>query len=244
MQKKLTDYEKAQNFNKMIAYIHSIRFKRVIKIFTQLEKNRTTPINVLEIGTANGKLYEILDKRFSIKYVGIEINSKSVEVVKERYSHKDNFKIIHDSVLNVIEEIKKYDIDVIIALETLEHIPERLVVRLMEQFALTKAKLFLFSVPVEVGPIIWIKNISSFLMGYYRHKQYTLKETFWASIYKLYKLPPHHQAEHKGFDWRWLAQTIHQNLEIKSIQKFPFKWLPAALANSLFFIVKKRSKAQ
>jgi predicted O-methyltransferase YrrM len=46
----------------------------------------------------------------------------------------------------------------------------------------------------------------------------------------------------KGFDWRWLAQTIRQNFSINSIKKFPFNILPAAFATSVFIIATPRKQ--
>ena len=71
-------------------------------------------------------------------------------------------------------------------------------------------------------------------MGYDRHKEYTLKETFWSGLYQLDKLKPH-TTEHKAFDWRWLKHNIRQHMIIKSINKSPFNIVPSALAPSICF---------
>jgi len=69
-----------------------------------------------------------------------------------------------------------------------------------------------------------------------------MKETFWAGFYKLDKLPPH-TTGHKGFDWRWLAQTIRHNFCIQKIISFPLNFIPAGLASSVFIISQLRSDA-
>lgn len=81
--------------------------------------------------------------------------------------------------------------DIIVALETFEHIPEHDVVRIVEAVAASKPRLFVCSVPVEVGPAIWLKNVGSLVTGYMRHKEYRWSETFWAGLYQLDRLPPH-----------------------------------------------------
>ena len=111
--------------------------------------------------------------------------------------------------------------------------------RIIEEIAKIEPKLFICSVPVEIGPAIWFKNIGSLVTGYMRHTEYTWAETFWAGFGKLDKLPPHGTG-HKGFDWRWLAQTIRHNMEIEEIRKFPFSLFPAGLSTSVFFIAKPR----
>ena len=128
------------------------------------------------------------------------------------------------------------NIDVVVALETLEHIPEGDVVRLVEKISRLKPLLFCCSVPVEVGPSIWCKNLGSFLMGYRRTK-YTLSQTIWAGLYKLDKLP-RHGSTHRGFNWLWLAQTIRYNFRIEKIKTLPFGFIPAWLAPTVFFVAK------
>jgi hypothetical protein len=129
--------------------------------------------------------------------------------------------------------------DVLVALETLEHIPEHDVVRIIEAAAAMRPTLFVCSVPVEIGPAIWLKNVGSLVMGYTRHKEYLWRETFWAGLYQLDKMPPH-STGHKGFDWRWLAQTIRHNMKVTEIRKLPARMLPAAVAFSVLLVAEPR----
>lgn len=147
--------------------------------------------------------------------------------------------MIHDSAANALATLEHTDI--IVALETLEQIPEHDVVRIVEAVAAAKPRLFVSSVPVEIGPAIWLKNVGSLVTGYMRHKEYRWSETFWAGLYQLDKLPPH-DTGHKGFDWRWLAQTIRHNMKIKEIRRFPLSILPAAVAFSVFMIAEPREQ--
>ncbi len=232
------EYEKNQNFNALVAWLHSLRYKNIIKLFDELEQlNNGNTIRVVEIGCGYAKLYSMLNDRFNIEYTGIELNEFLVEKAIERYQHRPNFTIIHDAVENKIDLIN--NADVIIALETLEHIPEHIVVRIIEKIAEIGPRVFACSVPVEIGPAIWLKNIGSLFFGYVRHKEYTWKETFWAGLSKLDNLPSHGTG-HKGFDWRWLAQTIRHNMKIIKIQGFPFGFLPSGLCTSMFFVAIPR----
>src|SRR5690606_3532533 len=120
-------------------------------------------------------------------------------------SSEPNFRVMQGSALDCLERIESAD--VIVALETLEHIPEPIAFRIVERIAALKPKLFLCSVPIEIGPSIVFKNVGSALCGYVRHRSYGWRDTFWAGIYQLHKLPPH-STSHKGFDWRWLAHII------------------------------------
>lgn len=235
-----TVYEKNQKFNALVSWLHSYRYKNILRVFEKLsESNNGTPIRIVEIGCAHAKLYSLLNDRFKINYIGIEPHEVFVKIAEERYQSQSNFEIIHDTAEKQLNKIA--DVDIVVALETFEHIPEHIVVRIIEEVAKIKPKLLICSVPIEIGPAIWFKNMGSLATGYMRHTEYTWKETFWAGLGKLDKLPPHGTG-HKGFDWRWLAQTIRHNMRIKEIRRFPFGFLPVGLSTSVFFIAEPRQK--
>lgn len=229
-----TYYEKNQSFNPLVAWLHSIRYKYLMELFDQVEsENPAKQIRVVDIGCAHAKSFGLLNKRYNINYVGIELDSHFAETAKSRYETHSNFRIINDSIENHYAELE--NVDFIMALETLEHIPEHIVVRLVETIAIANPKYFVCSVPNEVGPIVWIKNIGSLLMGYMRHTEYKWCETLYAGIYQLEKVQTHGTG-HKGFDWRWLAQTIRHNRKITKIMSSPFRWLPKTFSVSIIFI--------
>lgn len=233
-----TPYEKNQRFNPVVSWLHSFRYKKVFAAFSEVaQKNIGKKINVVEIGCAHAKLFSVLNGPFDIDYTGIEVDPVSVEAARARYAQYPNFKLIQESANTAVSYMKGADI--IVALETLEHIPEHDVVRIIEAIANAQPKLFMCSVPVEVGPAVWLKNIGSVITGYMRHTEYCWTETFWAGLYQLDKLPPH-ETRHKGFDWRWLAQTIRHNMRIIEIRRFPLGFLPAAFAFSVFIVAVPR----
>lgn len=238
MIKNETEYEINQRFNSLVSWLHSYRYKNILRVFEKLSASKNgNSIRVIEIGCAHAKLYSILNDRFKLDYIGIEPDAGFVQAAQERYQSQPNFRIIHDVAEKQFHIIA--DADIVVALETLEHISEHIVVRIVEEIAKTQPKLFVCSVPVEVGPAIWFKNLGSLATGYMRHTEYTWKETFWAGVGKLDMLPPHGTG-HKGFDWRWLAQTIRHNMQIKEMRKFPFGVFPAWLSTSVFFIAEPR----
>jgi hypothetical protein len=233
-----TYYEKNQRFNFIVSWLHSFRYKNILTLFRSVARKTTGKrIELVEIGCAHAKLFSILNDRFEIDYTGIETDAIFVDIARSRYSHNPNFRIIHDSAANALSNLK--NANVLVALETFEHIPEHEVVRIIEAVAAAQPNLFVCSVPVEIGPAIWLKNFGSLVTGYMRHKEYRWAETFWAGLYQLDKLPPHGTG-HKGFDWRWLAQTIRHNMKIIEIRKFPLGFLPAAFAFSLFIVAEPR----
>lgn len=233
----LTDYERQLSFNALTAWLHSLRYRSTLQVIASVAEGLDRPLKVLEIGSAEGKLFGILDQRFSIDFTGIEIREDFIRTARARYGERKNFRVLQRSAID-LEGIDTPD--VVIALETLEHIPENDVVRVVEAVAALHPKRFICSVPVEIGPSIWLKNVGSLLAGYNRHRiEYTWARTFWAGLYQLDRLPPH-DTGHMGFDWRWLAQTIRHNMRICEMRRFPFRFLPAAVSMSIFMVAEPR----
>jgi SAM-dependent methyltransferase len=233
-----TRYERNQRFNGLVKWLHSVRYKNILSVVDAVAaKVGNRPIRVIDIGCAHAKLFAVLNERFHIDYTGIEIDSVFAEAAKSRYGTHENFRIVHDSILNALPKLA--NADVLVAMETCEHILEHDVVRIIEAVSAARPTLFVCSVPVEIGPSIWLKNVGSLVTGYMRHREYRWAETFWAGFYQLDRLPPH-DTGHKGFDWRWLAQTIRHNMKIVEIRKFPFGFLPAGVAFSVFMIAEPR----
>lgn len=235
-----TPYERNQRFNFLVSWLHSFRYANTLALVRSLA--RTTEgksIKVVEIGCAHAKLFSVLNQRLAIDYTGIEVSSLYVETAQSRYGNNPNFRVIHESVANAVSHLN--GADVIVALETFEHMPEHEVVRIIEAIAIAQPRLFVSSCPVEIGPAIWFKNVGSLMTGYIRHREYSWAETFWAGLYQLDKLPPHGTG-HPGFDWRWLAQTIRHNMKVVEIRRFSFGFLPAAFAFSVFIVAEPRKQ--
>ncbi len=229
-----TKYERNQNFNPLVSFLHGVRYKHLNDLFVRLAaKYPDRPLRVVDIGCAHAKNFGLLNERFNIEYVGIELEKEYADTAQARYGECSNFRVINDTIENHYGELS--NTDVVIALETLEHIPEHIVVRVVEQISLAKPKAFICSVPNEVGPIVLVKNFGSLLTGYIRHREYKWSETMYAGLFNFDRVETH-STGHKGFDWRWLAQTIRYNMKISHTYSNPLPWLPKTLSFSLIFV--------
>lgn len=229
----LHEYEKTQNFNKITQILHSTRYNNLAKLVRQLSQEKSN-INVVDIGCGTAKSYELLKKLgINFDYLGVELREDFVKLANTRYGDNNNFKIICDSIENHLNIFDSADL--IIGLESFEHIPEWLVVRVIENICSNSFSYLYITVPNEIGPAVFIKNVGSFLMGYSRYKEYRWSETLSATFYKLDKVERHSDG-HKGFDWRWLAQTLRQNCKILRITKSPLDVVPAFISPSIGFI--------
>ena len=229
-------YEKTQNTNFITKFLHSYRYIWILSIFRKLSKEvNNKPITVVDIGCGTCKLFKVLSENsISINYFGIEPDESFVETSNARYNSMHNFKIIKGTAEEIIPNIEQ-KVDIFTALESFEHIPEYLIPKILRSISAKHPKILACSVPIEVGPAIWIKNLGSKLMGYQRYKEYRWIETFWAGLYQLDKFPPHGTG-HKGFDWRWLKHNIRQSMNIISVRTAPFSFLPAAFSTSICFL--------
>src|SRR5215204_6498274 len=77
--------------------------------------------------------------------------------------------------------------DCIIALETMEHVTELDVPKIVDWLARMKVPT-LITVPNEVGPALLVKNLGSALMGYRRHREYRIQDTLNAAFGRMERL--------------------------------------------------------
>ena len=234
MSDKLTLYEKNQSFNFVNSFLHSFRYKVLSRLAKTLCLSIHRPLRVLDIGSGTSKCYEVLSNTVpDIDYHAVEIDPTLYEVALNLYGDMDNFHLHAESVETWIGRFDGFDL--IIAHESFEHIPPVIVSRVVDSLGKSDFGCLLVTVPVEIGPSLLFKNLGSFLMGYPRYKEYSLAETFNASLYRLDRVD-RHTLGHKGFDWRWLAQTLRLNLRIIRTLKSPFQFIPSFVAPSIGFI--------
>lgn len=231
-----SNYEAVQNWNLFTTWLHSFRYKHALDALAGFRG----PFSLIDIGCATAKLYGLIDARHQVNYTGIELYPALAAQARERYGAQPNFRVIEGSAMDLLPNMQA---DVVVALETFEHILERDVVTLIDHIAAMKPKLLIVSVPVEIGPAILMKNVGSFLCGYGRHREYGWRRTLAATFNQLDALPPHGSA-HMGFDWRWLAQTIRHRFNILEMRRSPLPFAPVSCSASVFMICRPWSEAE
>lgn len=236
-------YESRQNHGALNTWLHSYRFRHIVATARALADGRR-PLRVLELGCAYGKAYDALSRALPISYVGVDVEAEFIAAAQQRYGGREGFAAHLASADEFVcgPAIALGPFDLVFALETMEHMPAPRVMQALEGVAALAPRRFVASVPVEVGPAIVLKNVGSALTGYMRHQEYSLADTFWSALYRLDKVSPH-CGGHKGFDWRWLAHSIHQVMPITRIRRFPVDWLPSALAASVYIEAAPPSRA-
>jgi SAM-dependent methyltransferase len=229
-----TLYEQVQNQNWLTRFLHSGRYAELLATVGRMERELGRPVRVLDIGCGPGSTAKTLLEHFDVDYTGIDNDSVFIAAAEAKTGSRPNCRFLTADAADPAH-YRAGSADLVCALETFEHIPANSVVQIIENVCrIVKPRVFLVTVPVEVGPAVWIKNWGSLLMGYDR-KSGNFRETFWAGLYRLQKVPPH-DVSHQGFDWRWLAYTMHSNAPLRELRSMPFRFIPRSLAPTMLMV--------
>tara|TARA_Y100001958_G_C21076650_1_gene434345 strand:- start:128 stop:853 length:726 start_codon:yes stop_codon:yes gene_type:complete len=234
--KKFNQYLDNQNFNIINKYLHNIRYKYLFEITDIYQRSVKRKLKILDIGCGDAHVFDVLNNSFDIDYIGIDKSPRFIEHLELKKQNYDNFKYISDIAHNHKDQF--YWADMIISLETLEHVPDDHLESLISEIGKAKPDIFLSSVPNEVGPILWLKNLYSYLVNYDRHIEYTFKDTFFSGL-GLFHFVRKHTAGHRGFDWRNLHTIINKHYTVSNVLTSPYKFMPTFASPSIFFLCKK-----
>jgi len=224
-------YEQKLDANPITRFLHSGRHVLAAKKVASLQ----TRSRVVDIGCATAMLFPQLPE--GTHYLGIEPRADFAAAAQERYADNSDFSIFEGLIQDALPLIG--GADYILALECFEHIPRADLLDLLPRLAGAIACPMLVTVPVEVGPILWGKNLGSFAMRYVRHREYSWAETFWAGLGRLDRVPPH-TSHHKGFDWRQLIVDLSQHFDVAKVTGMPLGMLPAGWNPSVAIEVAPR----
>lgn len=192
------------HFNRLTKWLHERRF---------LQVKRLLPLGYFELtdlGCSTGVLYDHLHPQFNFNYVGIDLNPSHPDLTNGQMIQADltTYQFTHH-------------LDIVIALETFEHIRPDAIVPLLARIRNAGTNLLICSVPVETGPMILVKNLGSWLMGYTRHAEYSPADTLWSTIYFSHRARPW-QGGHRGFNWRQLRAILKSHFRAVQQINLPF----------------------
>jgi Methyltransferase domain len=185
---------------------------------------------VVDIGCATALLFPFARQSRPVDYIGIDPRADFINAANSRYQGQDGFSAFLGYAEDALHLM--HGADYVCALECFEHIPRANLLALLPKLAETINCPLLVTVPVEVGPALWVKNVGSFAMGYVRHREYTWPETFWAGLGRLDRVPPH-TTHHKGFDWRQLVADMSEHFHVERVTGMPLAQIPAGLNPSV-----------
>jgi trans-aconitate methyltransferase len=112
-------------------YLHSIRFGNLMACLAELSYQiADRPIEVLELGGNTGRAYEAMHARFRVNYRGVDIDEEVIVIARQRTNCAFLLADAADP-----QFVEPGSADIVVALETLELIPEATVVRTAENVA-------------------------------------------------------------------------------------------------------------
>lgn len=233
------EYLMLQNFNFIIGFFHSRRYKWTIKkIIKNANIFKGKKIKILDIGSGHSLIIDYLQKaKLNFEYIGIEPNESYFNYAKQKYLNMSDVTLIKKPIEEVIDDFS--DIDIYIALESLASMTEDKLIELIKVISPKNYKLFLCTINNEVGPALLFKNLASYLFRYKRYKAYTLRETFNATFYSMHKNQPH-KSKNQFFNWKFLLHLLHQKMIINSISSNPLNIIPSEFSPNIFIEARKR----
>ena len=204
---------------------HLARFKWVknqlnSKKFKNLKK-------IVDFGCYDGRMSDYLDQTYF--YTGIDANwENGLDIAKEKYIDSKNHKFIKFVSFSDFNDIQS---DVIVSLETLEHINPNHLFDYLSAFKKISNKLII-TVPNEIGILFALKFVIKRI--FFSPENYSLKEYILQTFGFSNKVV---RDQHKGFNYKFLKREIesvgYNCIKIEGVQ-FPF--LPKSLSPQIGMI--------
>ena len=211
-------------------YFHLSRFYWLQKTII---RNKIKYKNILELGCGDGKTLDFIPKNV-FNYCGLDANwNNSLDSAKKKYEGMKNIKF--DEVKNIKDITLDSDefFDLIISMETLEHIHPKHVCNYLQKLSQHSKGYFLITVPNEKGIFFLLKRLAKFKSDSY---QYTFTELINIVLGKTNKV---NRSQHKGFDYDHMIYDIKKFFRIEKVEGAPFgKFLPLFLCFNICIIAR------
>lgn len=235
----------------IIAWSHKARYQKAVELCTIFEGS-----NIADYGCGDGTLIALLmsGNHAPSHAVGYELYPEVVKDCRERFMDLKNVEFELISSLKTNSYSRKFD--GIICTEVLEHVsnPSAIIEEL--HLSLRDAGMAIISVPVEIGPSLFFKEM---LRGFARRRHigeysdqdsYSFKE-FIQSLFAgktqhitrplLKDMDGFEYYEHKGFNWHVLCELLKNKFRIIKIVGSPVRFFPMLLASQAWIVAEKKN---
>ncbi len=191
---------------------------------------------VVELGCYDGRSIGYLPEKPN-KYYGFDANwEQGLDIARNKYpSPAYSFvqcESANDIVIDGVESVS-----LVISLETLEHIPEYLLIGYLKKFSTILNGYLFVTVPNEKGIIFLAKYVVKgvFLKNDYL---YSFKEVLAATFGKMDYVK---RNDHKGFDYKKLLGDLNEYFDVLEVKGVQFPLLPAWSNLQIGFVLKSKS---
>lgn len=189
---------------------------------------------VLELGCFDGKAIDYLPHA-PTRYQGLDANwERGLELaaVKWRDEPDYTFRECHSPAE---AQLEGETFDVSVCMETMEHVPPDLVDGYLELLAASTKLCSIFTVPVEIGPVLAVKHPAKMLLT--GAEKYSLKEYVSASLGRVHSVQ---RNQHKGFDYRHFVAQVERYFDVLLVEGHPFSRLPPVLGFGVGIVARPR----
>lgn len=213
-------------------FLHLARFKWIKK---KLIKYQIKYQKVIELGCYDGRALNYLPQKPKI-YKGFDANwENGLDLAKKIFIENKNYYFHEAQNPHDINLAEDEIFELAISLETLEHIPEKLLCPYLEKISNNLNGYFLITVPNEKGPFFIIKRLI-------RPKDDSYDYNFKDYINLLFgKTNSIERDNHKGFDYDHLIYDLKKYFDIIKVEGLPFgSFLPKFLCFGIGIIAKTK----
>ncbi len=214
---------------------------RFIWLAQTIDRYKINADRVFEFGCFDAKTLNYLPS--DIKYYeGHDANWEGgLDFGKKIWKDKPHVKLVESSFVKDLQKVSgKFDL--IIAQETLEHIPDKDLSGYLMELERLLSGYCLVTIPNEIGPLFLIKFWTKGLMRKQRDK-YHWREVFWAFLGRADKVQ-RIQTGHKGFSYLEFLKIIGEHFEIIEAKGIPFRWLPKTLNPTIGIVMRNRNLSE
>lgn len=201
-----------------------LHLARFIWLNESLSRLNSPHDSILELGCFDGKLIDHLDNPPS-RYVGLDADwEDGLSAGQERWADHDGYELRYCISPDEME-LGDETFDISVCMETFEHVPPETVDPYLAALsAATRAYLFV-TVPNEFGPVFLAKYAAKRVTGgdFQRHTPSELVNC------TLGRTALVQRDEHKGFDYRILADQIGRHFDVIEVSGHPIHAIPSQL---------------
>jgi 2-polyprenyl-3-methyl-5-hydroxy-6-metoxy-1,4-benzoquinol methylase len=217
------------------AFFHLARFPWFQR---ELQRRGITPENVLELGCFDGKVIGFLPQP-PRRYVGFDANWEGgLDLARQRFAAQSQYEFREASSPEHLRLSPGESLDVIVTMETLEHLPPEDLDTYLSKLAAHASGWVFVTVPNEKGPLFLAKWLTKRLVSR-DGEVFTAREVLYATIGQSHKVA---RDQHKGFDYDQLIAQMRRHFDIVRVCGHPLSWLPTFLCFSIGIVAVPKGR--
>jgi SAM-dependent methyltransferase len=232
----------------IIRLSHTARFRLAVKLVGTDPAGR-----LLDYGCGDGTFLGLVADRFAA-CIGTDTAADQLDDCRVRFAAFPNVHFCLVTELAASEHAHAYA--AVTCMETLEHCPDAVVEKVLADLGRLCAAggTIVISVPIETGPVFFIKYVVRKLAAlrglsnYNYYESYSFRDA-WRMVFAtgrtsvtrpVYGSPDAPYHSHYGFNWRRLRATVGRSLVVERTRFSPAGFLGGWLSSQVWFVCKPR----